>query len=193
MIDRSSAAQIPWQESYASPAAADIDNDGRIDLFFTTVYKGDTSRLFRNLGDWMMEDITAASGIRSTQTYQNAFADIDHDGRMDLITGGRLYRNVTEGGNWLVLRLQGRMPNTSAIGAEVMLLAGDGLRLIRQVEAGTGNGNQNDLHLHFGLGACVVGPVQASVRWPDGATTTHTLEMNRIVTLSQTTPTRHAP
>ena len=40
--DKSSGAGLHWQESYASPALADYDNDGHLDLFFTTVYAGNT-------------------------------------------------------------------------------------------------------------------------------------------------------
>ena len=31
-------APLFYQESYASPSAGDFDNDGNLDLFFTTVY-----------------------------------------------------------------------------------------------------------------------------------------------------------
>ncbi len=182
-VDRSAEAALPWQESYSSPAAADVDNDGWIDLFFTTVYKGDTSRLFLNRGDWRMEDVTESAGIESRRTYQNAFGDFDNDGRLDLVTGGKLYRNLTEGGHWLKIDLVGKTPNTAAIGAQVVVESGT-LRQVRQVEAGTGSGNQNDLRLHFGLGDRA-DPVQVSVRWPDGARSSHTLSPNRCAELTQ--------
>lgn len=165
--DKSSVAAIQWQESYASPAAADVDNDGRIDLFFTTVYKGDSSRLFRNLGDWKFRDITGIAGTNSAKTYQAAFADFDNDGRMDLITGGRLYRNISQGGSWLKVKLTGKMPDTMAIGAKVIVGVG-GRKIIRQVEAGTGSGNQNEPTLHFGLGNAVDAPLKITIIWTNG-------------------------
>jgi hypothetical protein len=42
-------------------AAGDFDNDGRPDLF--VVSKTEQSRLFRNLGDWKFEDVTAKAGL----------------------------------------------------------------------------------------------------------------------------------
>jgi hypothetical protein len=42
-------------------AAGDYDNDGRPDLF--VVSKTGQSRLFRNLGSWKFEDVTAKAGL----------------------------------------------------------------------------------------------------------------------------------
>jgi hypothetical protein len=182
-IDRSREAQIPWQESYASPAAADVDNDGLVDIFFTTVYPRDNGRLFRNEGAWKFKDLTPESTIKEKGSYQNAFADFDNDGRIDLLTGGRLYRNIGADGNWLELTLLGKAPNTSAIGAKVIVDC-DGKKYIRQVEAGTGEGNQNDLRLHFGLGR-YRGPVKVKVIWPDGKTTNCGFEVNTALNIKQ--------
>ena len=43
--------------------AGDVDNDGRVDFFLTTVYAGDKSVMYRNLGDWKFEDVTKQSGV----------------------------------------------------------------------------------------------------------------------------------
>lgn len=190
-IDCSVAAAIPWQESYGSPAAADVDNDGWLDLFYTTCYAGDSGRLFRNLGEWkapvagpLFADVTPESGLISGQNYQNAFVDFDNDGRLDLLTGGRLYRNITDGaGHWLLLTLKGDGPNRSAVGAVVTVSAGE-RQVVRQVEAGTGNANQNDLRLHFGLGAHDTS-VAVTMRWPDGRTSRLETAPDRIVRLTQ--------
>ncbi len=182
-IDKSSIAKIPWQESYASPAAADIDNDGLVDLFYGTVYPRDTGRMFHNLGGWKFKDITPLTTIKSARSYQNAFADFDNDGRIDLINSGRLYRNVSEkNGNWLEVTLKGRAPNTSAIGTKVIVSCGD-KQYSRQVEAGTGAGNQNDLRLHFGLGN-YSGPVKLKIIWPDGKVKTENARSNSAIILS---------
>ena len=42
-------------------AIGDYDNDGRPDLFVMS--KTETSRLFRNLGNWQFEDVTQAAGL----------------------------------------------------------------------------------------------------------------------------------
>lgn len=181
--DKSREAALPWQESYASPAAADVDNDGLVDIFFSTVYPRDTGRLFRNEGAWKFKDLTLESTIRERGSYQNAFADFDSDGRIDLLTGGRLYRNIGAAGSWLEVTLMGKAPNTSAVGAKVIVECG-GKRYIRQVEAGTGEGNQNDLRLHFGLGGHR-GPVKVKVIWPDGKITDYGAETGTAVTIRQ--------
>jgi hypothetical protein len=178
-----------YQESYATPAAGDYDNDGDLDLFFTTVYgTASFSRknhpvLYRNDGGFVFTDATASAQLAElAPTYQAAWADFDHDGDLDLATAGKLFENQTGGrpggsptirrlgSHWLEVRLQGdgRKVNSSAIGAQVRIKLKD-RTLTRQVEAGTGEGNQNDLVLHFGLGA-QAGPVSLEIRWPNGAT-----------------------
>lgn len=166
-----------YQESYASPAAADYDNDGDLDLFFTTVY-ADASFgvknypvLYRNDGGFTFTDVTADQGLAELPaTYQAAWADYDRDGDLDLVTGGRLFENRGASGHWLevTLRGDGATVSSSAIGAQARIRLPDRV-LARQVEAGTGEGNQNDLTLHFGLGEHS-DPVAVEVLWPGGQT-----------------------
>ncbi|MEY3144172.1 MAG: hypothetical protein RLY21_2665 [Planctomycetota bacterium] len=171
-----------YQESYASPAAGDFDNDGDLDLFFTTVYaiasfeKPNHPVLFRNDGTpsgakWTFTDATAGSGLESLPpTYQAAWADVNRDGRLDLVTAGKLFMNEGPStAHWLCVRLRGDgvKVNRDAIGAQVRLTLPDGRTLARQVEAGTGAGNANSPLLHFGLGAFAE-PVTIEIRWPDG-------------------------
>ena len=151
---------IYYQESYASPAVADYDNDGDLDLFFTTVYgvasfgKRNYPVLYRNDSSWEFADVTANAGLAQLiATYQAAWADIDNDGDVDLITAGKLFLNRGNGNSWLKVKLQGdgKIVNSDAIGSQVRIKL-KGKVLTRQVEAGTGEGNQNELVLHFGLG-----------------------------------------
>jgi enediyne biosynthesis protein E4 len=166
-----------YQESYASPAAADFDNDGMVDLVFTTVYgvasfgRPNHAVLFKNRGGFQFTDVTAEAGLADQPpTYQAAWADFNHDGSVDLILGGHLYMNTGSHGHWLEVSLKGdgKIVNTSAIGAQVRVYQ-NGRILSRQVEAGTGEGNQNDLTLHCGLGFSNQ-PVTLEVRWPNGET-----------------------
>ena len=66
-------------------------------------------------------------------------------------------------------------------GSRVVVKVG-GKTFTRQVEAGTGSGCQNDLTLHFGLGEAK-GPVEVTVHWAGGGTSTHRADVNRTVTL----------
>jgi len=63
-------------------AAADFDNDGRIDLFVAGVQR---NQLFRNIGDGRFEDVTATAGIKNyTWSVAAGWFDYDNDGWLDL-------------------------------------------------------------------------------------------------------------
>ena len=166
---------IDWQESYASPALGDYDNDGDLDLFLTTIYAGDNPRLYRNDGNWTFTNVTEdanMNGITSMGgSYQAAWADVDNDGDLDLASAGHLFINNSQsnGNNWLKMRLEGdgMTVNRSAIGAQVRVHA-NGQTITRQIEGATGQGNQNDLTMHFGLGSHS-GPVSVDILWPNGS------------------------
>jgi hypothetical protein len=166
-----------YQESYASPAAGDFDNDGDLDLYFTTVYasasfgKKNNPVLFRNDGGFKFVDVTAETGLSELgATYQAVWSDFDHDGDLDLATNGKLFVNKSQPKHWLEVRLKGdgKSVNKSAVGTQVRIRLGDRI-LTRQAEAGTGEGNQNDSVLHFGLGAHSK-PLDLVVNWPGGKT-----------------------
>jgi hypothetical protein len=166
---------IHYQESYASPSAGDFDNDGNLDLFFTTVYgtasfgRKNNPVLFRNQTKFAFADVTSLAGLEGLEpTYQASWADFDRDGDLDLVTAGRLFRNQASGHHWIELRVtgDGTKVNRSAIGTQVRINLGDRI-LTRQVEAGTGEGNQSDLILHFGLGDHAA-PVDVELTWPGG-------------------------
>lgn len=78
------------------PCAADVDNDGRLDIF--TANYGPNG-LFLNRGNGRFTDVSAEWRIAIDARYDTcAFADIDHDGRLDLyvngtVTGGVSYRD----------------------------------------------------------------------------------------------------
>lgn len=182
--DKSASVKLRWQESYAVAVAGDIDNDGLVDFFLTTVYPGDTSVMYRNLGDWKFADVTKQSGVSTAQTYQAAFADINGDGFLDLVSGGKVWINTlgeqNRKQNYLKVRLEGAGKcNRAAIGSRVIVKAGR-KTFTRQVEAGTGSGCENDLTMHFGLGA-ESGPVEIDVQWAGGGRSSHQAKVNQTV------------
>lgn len=156
-----------YQESYASPAAGDFDNDGDLDLFFTTVYevasfgRSNNPVLYRNDGGWEFTDVTEQAGLAGLPaTYQASWADFDKDGDLDLVTAGKLFENTGPCGR--SLRVQAS--EAPVIGAQVRARVSSGF-ITRQVEAGTGQGNGGDLALHLGLGGHE-GVIELEVRWP---------------------------
>ncbi|MFP6649055.1 MAG: CRTAC1 family protein [Pirellulaceae bacterium] len=172
--DMSGNAGLAWQESFASPALGDYDNDGDLDLFFTTVYAvGSFSIrnfpvLYRNEGGWKFVNVTAETGVHGLPpTYQAGWADFDNDGDLDLVSGGQLIRNNQKGHHWIKVRLEGGDGiDRWAVGSQLRI-ALEKKVLTSHVEAGTGQGNQNDRTLHFGL-ADHQGPLKLQVHWIDG-------------------------
>jgi hypothetical protein len=75
-------------------AAADVDGDGRIDLYFVNQLGG--SEMWRNVGGGRFENITKSAGVAVADRIgvSASFADIDNDGDQDLfvttVRGGNL-------------------------------------------------------------------------------------------------------
>ncbi|MSU62039.1 MAG: hypothetical protein EXS31_06535 [Pedosphaera sp.] len=83
-------------------AAGDIDGDGLCDLYFCGL--DSRNALYRNLGNWRFEDITAAASVACADQPSTgaALADIDGDGDLDLLVNGigrgtRLFLNDGHG------------------------------------------------------------------------------------------------
>ena len=83
-------------------SAADIYGDGTLAIFKTN-FAGDTSTLYRNLGEGAFEDMTFQSGLgRNTRFlgWGASFLDFDNDGWPDILTcNGHVYPEVAENAN----------------------------------------------------------------------------------------------
>ncbi len=114
-------------------AAADVDGDGRLDLYFAN--QAGKNGLYRNLGGGRFEDITARAGVAvgDRASVGAAFADIDNDGDPDLFVtavreGNILFRN-DGGGKFTNITAQAGVEGTKghSSGAVFFDYDGDGL------------------------------------------------------------------
>jgi len=166
----------------------DLDNNGLPDLFLVTGsiypevertlprYPYRTPRLvFRNLGGGRFEELIeeAGPGVAEAQSSRGcAFGDFDNDGDIDILIWNMneppsLLRNdVSGGGHWLKVQLEGVRSNRSAIGSRVTVRYGEKVQA-QEVTAQASFLSCNDRRLHFGLGEAKTADV--TVRWPNGA------------------------
>jgi hypothetical protein len=131
--------------------------------------------LFRNLGKGKFENVTPAMGDqlnRPIVARGAAYADIDHDGDLDLLittNNGPAYLYRNDGGNtnhWLSVRTVGTKSNRDGIGAVVRVESASGKQW-NMVRSGSGYCSQSDLALTFGLGRDTT--VNAlDIEWPSG-------------------------
>ncbi len=181
--DRRAELGIRYEETHSDPAWADVDNDGDLDLYITSIYEGRRSFLYLNdlvvqsppskVESPFFREVTWLSGTRAYNGWGCAFADFDNDGDQDLVVGSgsgvRLFRNDTKNGNhWLKVKVVGTRSNRAGIGARVTVTQG-ARRYVREVEGGKGTTSQNSLIQHFGLGPHST-PVTVEVRFAPGRT-----------------------
>ncbi len=168
-------------------AIVDLDNDGNPDLFFVTGsvypeveaklpnYPYKTPRvLFRNLGGGKFEELMDQAGPAMQSLHASrgcAFGDFDNDGDIDMVIVNlneppSLLRNdVSGGGHWLKVKLEGVKSNRSAIGARVTAHYGGKVQA-QEVTSQSSFYSANDSRLHFGLGAAT--QAELEIRWPNG-------------------------
>lgn len=155
-------------------AWADYDNDGWLDLFIAV--NGGQSQLYHNDGGTFTRVTTGLPLTDSGSAFAGAWGDINNDGFPDLVVTHHqvqttfLYRNNGNTNHWLIVSLEGRLSNRSAIGAKVRLEAtikGAPLRQLRQISGGDGLGSQNDPRACFGLAEADHAET-LMIEWPSG-------------------------
>jgi hypothetical protein len=159
----------------AQVAACDIDNDGRLDIATSILYADANGRacpyILRNLGNDMdgVPHFEVPPIDRIMCYYApGALVDLDRDGRMDLILpawypeqDNLALRNVTPGGNWLLVQVNGARPgfNPMGIGAIIRAYppgkAGQATTQLARYDLSIGNGYSSgeEAIAHLGLGA----------------------------------------
>jgi tetratricopeptide (TPR) repeat protein len=204
--DVRAASGIRYEETHSDPAWADVDNDGWLDLYITSIYEGRRSFLYMNdsyleglvglgtkvtpeMDRRVFNEATWLSGTRVFNGWGCAFADFDNDGDQDLVVGSgsgvKLFRNDTKNGNnWLEVRVIGKRANRAGIGARVTVTQGK-RRQIREVEGGKGTMSQNSLVQHFGLGWSGT-PVTVEVRFgPKSRVVRKGVKPNQLITVTE--------
>ncbi|MEZ6184947.1 MAG: CRTAC1 family protein [Planctomycetota bacterium] len=176
-------AGIKYEETHSDPTLFDVDNDGDLDLYLTSVYGGRQGFLYRNRtvedGRFHFRDCTELARAKTYDGWGAAAADVDLDGDLDLVVcaGGRPVllintRSQETQFKSVRLRLRGTLSDTWGAGATV-ILTGDGVpRQVRQLSLGHGTSSQSEPILHFGVGRAQ-GPFQLEVRWPSGRVGRH--------------------
>ena len=132
--------------------------------------------MFANNRDRTFSEVSGVVGLDFPEDGRSfALADIDHDGRLEVILKNRnapqvrILRNaMTEIGNSVIFRLRGTKSNRDAIGAAITVETG-GHRQTKYLQAGSGFLAQHSKEVFFGVGRAA-GTIRASVRWPSGLT-----------------------
>jgi hypothetical protein len=184
---------------------ADLDNDGKPDLFFVTGnvypevekklpgYPFKTPRIvFHNLGNNKFEELIGEAGPGVSAAHASrgcAFGDFDNDGDIDVLIVNMneppsLLRNdVKPGRHWLKVKLLGTKSNRTALGSRVTLHYGGKLQA-QEVVSQSSFYSVNDLRLHFGLGD--VKEADVEVRWPTGQRETFkNVPIDRLITIKE--------
>jgi tetratricopeptide (TPR) repeat protein len=143
--------------------------------------------LYLNNEDGTFSDISGPSGLDFTDDARAfALADLDHDGKLEIILKNRtapqvrVLRNaMRQIGNSVIIQLRGTRSNRDAIGAAVTIETGE-LKQTKYVQAGSGFLSQHSKELHFGLGDNNKF-VLAVIHWPNGDTQKFELSINTRV------------
>jgi hypothetical protein len=131
--------------------------------------------VFRNNGDLTFSDKSTAWGMdQPSFSYGAAYADLDNDGRLDLVVNNIdapafIYKNVLPRDNahhYLRVRLDGEAPNRRGIGANIAVFAGGQKQYVYQTPY-RGFMSSVDDRPHFGLGRATVVD-SMDITWPDG-------------------------
>ena len=147
---------ITYDECHSDPSWGDVNGDGYLDLFITSIYPNRRSYLYLNNGDRTFTDITYLAGVRTFNSWGAAFSDYDNDGDLDLLVcsgeGVHLFRNETTPKNWLKVKVVDGNGTTPLIGTRIEVIQNDMIQ-IREIEGGKGTTNQHSMTQYFGFPA----------------------------------------
>lgn len=166
----------------------DVDLDGDLDILAANghVYPDrldsqdkitlrQPTQLYLNRGDGTFDEYRREDGVLSKRLIARgaAYADFDRDGDLDVLLTenagpAHLWRNDTEGGNFLRVKLEGRESNRDGLGSRVWV-EWNGYRIERRVRTGSSYLSQLEKAAVFGLGEAERVD-SLVVTWPGGKT-----------------------
>jgi Flp pilus assembly protein TadD/peroxiredoxin len=155
--------------------------------------------MFANNRDGTFSEVSSILGLDCLEDSRSfALADLDHDGRLEIIVKNRdapqirvLHNNKEDIGSSISFRLRGVKSNRDAIGARISLESGT-FHQTRYLQAGSGFLAQHSKEIFFGLGRADES-IKATVRWPNGSIQIFpSLPANHRIEIEEGTPTFNA-
>jgi tetratricopeptide (TPR) repeat protein len=130
--------------------------------------------MFANNRDGTFSEVSGVVGLDFLEDSRSfALADIDHDGRLEVILKNRnapqlriLHNAMNDIGDSIAFRLRGHKSNRDAIGAAITVET-ETITQTKYLQAGSGFLAQHSKEVFFGVGK-PKGSIKATVRWPSG-------------------------
>ncbi|MFT4567351.1 MAG: hypothetical protein ACI9FN_002317, partial [Saprospiraceae bacterium] len=148
------------------------------------------NNLFMNSGTMRLTESAKEWGLNQTGFSNGAaYGDLDNDGDLDLIVNNVnnhpfVLKNNSSRNNYIKVKLSGSSFNTQAIGAKVLVYAGEQI-FYRELYPQRGFMSSVDPIIHIGLGDHEHIDSMV-VRWPDNMITSrNSLEVNHLIEIDQ--------
>ena len=135
---------------------------------------GERNVAFANNRDGTFSEVSGVIGLDFPEDSRSfVLADLDHDGRLELILKNRnapqlriLHNGMKDIGDSIAFRLRGTKSNRDAIGTSITVEAGK-LTQTKYLQAGSGFLAEHSKEMFFGVGK-PEGAIRATIRWPSG-------------------------
>jgi hypothetical protein len=189
-----------------SAGVFDFNNDGAKDLFaacgsiddnveqFSHRASRQRDLLLANVGAGKFEDVSARAGADFQKAAWNrgaAFADLDGDGRVDIVVSrigerAAIFRNTSAAQNhYLAVRLRGTHNNRDGLGAMVHVTGSSGRQQWNRVTTAVGYGSSSDRTVYFGMAQDAIA-ASVEIIWPGGAHQRQTdVQCDRYLTMDE--------